>query len=150
VNPLLKAIYAKAAATPAIVAAFPGWTDTSTATTVTYPVGVYGDVAPERAPLPYVVTTVIAAPSTMRYGGESFSQPSIQFSAYGVGRDDLFTLLKVLTDALDELTLTLATGHQTNTYREGQPIPVLQPDKDEQGRNVWAWVVTYTFSVTPA
>lgn len=138
---LLTAIYTKCVNTPAVVTAFPAF--------ATWPVAVYRDRAPENAPLPFAVLTAIAAPSTHRYGGESFNEPSVQVSAYGVGSSATFTLLGTIITALDETTLTLGAGHMTNTYREGAPMPMVQDDKDVSGNNVWAWHVVYSFAVSP-
>jgi hypothetical protein len=145
--PLLQAINAKIIGTPAIVAAFPGWRNPTTG--LTYPAGYYRDVAPEQAPLPFLVSTVIASPATYRYGGIQRTEPSIQFAAFGIGQDAVFGKLKILTDAFDEFLFTLSAGHVVNMTRAGDPIPVHQDDKDEQGRDVWQWAVTYDYVLSP-
>lgn len=144
-EPLLEAIYTQCKNTAGIVTAFPAFVDSTTGGAVTYPVGVYADEAPERATLPYMVTSIIAAPATTRYGGIQRTEPQIQFAAYGVGRAAGYARMLAFINVFDELTLTLSSGKMVNTTRLGSPVPALDPSKDETGQNVWQWTVVYQF-----
>lgn len=140
-EPLLEAIKTQCANSASIVSAFPAVGGVS--------VSYFGDLAPETAPLPYLVSTVIAAPSNFSYGGNEYAEATVQFSAYGNGRAATYTRIKAFADVFDELVFSLSSGHLVNTYREGQPIPQFQPDKDDQAQDVWGWIVSYVFTLTP-
>lgn len=141
---LLQAIYNKAKGTPSIVAAFPGFTRAATGTV--YPVGFYAGQAADGAPLPYVVTSVIAAPSTFAYSTAERVEPAIQFAAYGVGHDATYAKLKTATDVFDTGVLALSTGQNYYAQRSGRPIPTWQ-ELDADGNDVWQWAVTYDFAL---
>ncbi len=149
-EPLLEAIYSTCSNTSSIVAAFPAFIGRGSVGTPEFPVALYPDLAPEGAPLPFLVQTVIAAPTEYRYGGPRQSDPLIQFTAYSAsGRTSVMQLVKTFTDAFDELIMTLSSGHQTNVFRTGEPIPRRDPDKDSSGQIVWSATVSYQFSTSP-
>lgn len=136
--PLLNAIFAKQTGTPAIAAAFPG--------------GFFRDLAPDGSSpgtAMYMVCTVVSAPQTLKYGGVQRADATIQFTAYGNEHNATGAAIKAFCDVFDDLILTLASGHNANTMRMNEPVPSLDPDKDAQGRDVWAWRVDYWFVVGP-
>jgi hypothetical protein len=145
IHTLEDAIYAKAVATSAITTAFPG----TTVGGITPPVAFFSDLAIEGTALPFIVQTVIATPSTLKYGGVQRSECRYQFAIYaGGGKSAALLKAKTFTDVFDDLILTLATGKNVNTMRMNEPMARLE-SRDANGNEVWQATVEYEFVIAP-
>jgi hypothetical protein len=130
---LLNAIYSKFTATSALTTAFPG--------------GLYRDRAAEGTAMPFLVSNVVAAPATTRFGGVGFSEATIRFTSYAVGHDVSLAAIQTFVGVFDELILTISGNTQLNTTRKNDPIPRLETSVDGSGQEVWRCDVIYDFAV---
>jgi len=132
-SPLLTALRTKFTATGALTTAFGG--------------GYHLDEAPAGTAMPYLVATVIGAPTDHKYGGVCRADIQIQFTGYGLA-DALLAAMETFCATFDEFVPTLSAGALTNTRRLGEPIPRLE-EKDEDGNDVYRCDLVYEFNVRP-
>jgi hypothetical protein len=128
----------------ALAAALPTWSD---AGNTVYP--FYQDLAPERAPLPYLVYTIVAAPTRNAYGQPPIAtDPTVRFTAFNNDSVAVMTAMNAVCVALDNVTLTLPNGNtQLFTLRTGDPVPRLASrSTDGKAKEVWSASVVYQFS----
>lgn len=117
-----------------IVAAFPG--------------GFRFGRMPEGTAYPYLVASIVAAPVTTVYGGVEFYEPTIRFTAWGIGLNTMLANMETVTTALDEATITLPSGVELNTIRKSEPTPRLDDEVDGQGQEIWRVDVVYAFAIS--
>ncbi len=130
---LLNAIYAKFTGDAVLTAAFPG--------------GLFRDHAPERTPMPYLISHVLSATPVYAYGSAiSRTTTHVRFSAYGVGHDATCAAMRTLLAHFDDATLTLSSGTNDLVTRLSDPLPKLLRH-DARGNDVWEWTVTYAYGV---
>lgn len=100
--------------------------------------------------MPYAVMTPVASPTTSKYGGIAFSEPTIQFTFRQIGANAALQVAETVMGVLDDLSLTLADSKQCfYLRRQGEPLPEPDdPDQDESGNDVYGWIVTYDFATT--
>lgn len=144
---VLNAVYAKVLAS--LVGIYVPWTPDNG---VTYPVSYFTDLAPTNAPFPRLVGSVVPnAGSQSKYsGGMAFEPISFRFTAYSnVSQAACVGNIESVMAAFDDVLLTLSVGHMTNTVRTGQPVPVLDPDRDSTGKDIWRASVQYLWTISP-
>jgi hypothetical protein len=120
---------------------------TTTALTSAFPGGYSRERAPETTAMPYVVSTLIAAPSQAVYGTTRHSQPYIRFSAVGIGHDAILALIETFCGVFDDVILTLSSGQNYDSQRVTEPVSLLEPSTDSNNQEIWRWSVEYRFSV---
>lgn len=130
---LLDAIKTKFSATASLGTAFPG--------------GYWRDLAAKGTPMPYVVSTVVAAPTETKFGGVAFDDTTIRFTAYGVGHDAVLTAIETFVGVFDEVALTLAGATELNVTRRSSPVPRIEGPLDASGNKVWRADVVYDFAI---
>lgn len=147
---LLDAIYSAAIGSATMRTLLPAWTPPDGSTP--YPAGAFHlDLAPGGAPLPILVLSVVPrADSQSKYGGGMAFEPiSIRWTVYGnISSKTTVGNAETVMSVFDDLILSLATGTMTNNVRRGQPIPRLDPSRDNAGNDVWSasWVYDFTIS----
>lgn len=130
---LLDAIYLQFTGSPTLTAAFPG--------------GVHRDLAPENTANPYVVSTMVAAPSQAMYGTNRRADVYVRFSAVGVGHDATLALIETFTGVFDDSVLSLTSGQNYDALRVSDPVGFMEPKVNTDGDEVWRWTVEYRYSV---
>jgi hypothetical protein len=123
--------------------------NTTSALTTALPGGMFmGRTKVGVSTFPYVVVQVESSPTQSSFGtGNHYNSVAVRFVVYGEGHDATGTACATLDSNYNDTILTLASGQCVNCYRMFEPRPVLQPEVDESGQDVWAWVVTYVYSV---
>lgn len=119
------------------------------AVTTAIPGGLYEGRAPEgTSTYPFAVFQVASSPTQSNFGtANHYNSVAVRFVVYGVGNVIAGTAAEVLDANFNDTILTLATGQCVNCYRMNEPMPVLEPEINEAGQEVWAWVVTYVYSI---
>ncbi len=108
----------------------------------TFAGGLFQDLAAEGSTSPYLIYSIIAAPSSPHYGGVSFSEPEVQFTAWGQGADTVLTATQALITKLDENTLSGAFFMR----RIADAIPATgSPVKDLNGEYFYGLIVRYAY-----
>jgi hypothetical protein len=131
---LTNAIYTKFTGTTALTNAFTG--------------GMYPERAAEGTSMPYVVTTLVSAPTHVAYGNaHQLDDVIIRFVAVGIGHDATGALIETLMGVYDNTILTLSSGTMFDATRVGAPTRFLEPSVDGGGQEIWRWSVVYKYSV---
>ena len=126
-----------------ILPLFPTWNPSPNVTKHSY----YADVAPAKAPFPYVVYGVVSAPSVSVYGRAAFQEPYIRFTVYQIGQAAAMALADSVIGVLDEYSIPLPTGQLLLTDRTVGPIPKMDSKlTDGTGREVWGVTFVYHFA----
>jgi hypothetical protein len=111
-----------------LVVAFPLWKSDGQNVFSFYP-----DLAPEGAPLPFLVYSVVSAVTNSVYGGVEFSEPVIRFTGYAEDSEVAMEAMGVFITLFDNLKLPLPSGNLLQTLRLTDPIPRLDtPSTDAQ------------------
>lgn len=126
-----------------MVAAFPTW-QSNGQTMFSF----YQDLAPEAAPLPFMVYNVVSAPTNTVYGRVAFTEPTIRFTAYDADSVSVMRKMNIFINMLDDKQLALPEGaNQLFTNRLGDPLPSLdERTTDGTGREIWSADVVYHFA----
>jgi hypothetical protein len=127
----------------AIVLAFTG----NGTLTSAFPGGIHGDRAPETTVFPYLIYTVISAPSQQVYGGTDRADVIVRFAAVGEGKTVVGALMTTFKGVFDNTILSLGTGQNCNVVRSGRCIPMLFSPIDAGGNEVWSWTTEYRYSI---
>ncbi len=111
--------------------------------------GLYLNIVPPQTAMPYAVARPGYSPTTQTYGsGGGYTEPPIDFIVVGVQANTTLVMAEALRDAYKNQVLTLSSGKMLNCLNIGDPFPGSQfPDRDEQGRDVWEWIVPFRYSV---
>ena len=130
---VLEAIRAKFLATPALVSAWTG--------------GYHFGLATEGTKMPYVVSNEVAAPTTMQFGGEAFSEDHIDFVFFTdrltTMKNDIALWLKTFDDLL------IVTDGKCINFTRKTNVVSLPREKDEKGNQVYKHWVEYCYAVEP-
>ena len=110
-----------------------------------FPGGLWTGIAPAGTAMPYAVMTTVAAPRSATYGG-GWTEPRLQFAAFGVDHDAAGAAMGTLTGLLDGALLTLAAGQLFDALRLDEPTDAAMPPGGD-GRTAWRWLTTYRFAV---
>ena len=119
------------------------------ALTTAIPGGMFAGRAPEgTTTFPYAVYQVESSPTQSSFGtANHYNTVAVRFVVYGVGHDATGTAMATLDSNYNDTILSLASGQCVNCYRMYEPRPVLEPQVNEAGQEVWAWTVTYVYSI---
>jgi hypothetical protein len=131
-QPFTRALFSTITGNAPIMAAFTG--------------GFALDRMPTTANYPYLVASVVANPQTTAYRGAEFYEPTIRFTAFGVGQDALLGAMQTLIAQLDQLLFTGTGLTLINTTRKTDILPTLTKDVDGNGKEVARCDVIYDFA----
>lgn len=130
---ILQAVDAKFAASPELVAAFPG--------------GIHRDIASKGAPYPYIASGIAASVRGQWFGGAAACEATARLTGWGVESESLTAAMATFIAVFDGFVPPLAIGAVLNVVRRSEPTPILTPEKDEDGYELWRADVLYDYSI---
>lgn len=103
---------------------------------------VFGDEASPAPGLPYAVVTDVSATTELDTDTGGLDEYEVQLALYATGRDAARALAWQAQAALDRASAALDAGALIYMRPEGPPILSLDPETDEQGRDIWQAILT--------
>ena len=119
--------------------------------------GVHASMAAANSGYPYLLVVSLGSRGAHGNSGEFYMQDrSYRFICYAVSDETLTgkqiagttieRVATIFTAKLSTNMLTLSTEKVMSVYR-GPDVPILEPGRTENGREVWKWMLDLTFMV---